>query len=185
MNDPAASDDEVVFDSMMASLDAPVAVITTAARGEQAGCLIGFQTQCSISPRCFSIWLSKANYTYRVGLHAEYFAVHWLTEDDHAIAELFGARTGDEVDKFEHCEWEAGPADVPLLKACPNHVVGRRVALLSESSDHVCIIVEPVLVSGGTFRPLRLSAVHDLDPGHSVEERPKPPSQRAAPSSGS
>ena len=181
MNGSGARDDDL-FDEMMTSLDAPMAVVTTAARGEQAGCLIGFQAQCSISPRRFAIWLSKANYTYRVGLHSDHFAVHWLTEQDVAIAELFGGSTGDEIDKFERCRWTTGPGDVPVLDACPNHVVGRRVALLAESSDHVCIILEPVLVSGGRFHPLRISAVNYLDPGHGVEERPKPPSQRAAPS---
>ena len=85
MDDTGASEDDV-FDAMMASLDAPMAVVTTASRGERAGCLIGFQAQCSISPRRFAIWLSKANYTYRVGLHSDHYAVHWLTEDDHAIA---------------------------------------------------------------------------------------------------
>jgi flavin reductase (DIM6/NTAB) family NADH-FMN oxidoreductase RutF len=179
MNSAAASDDDV-FDLMMTSLDAPVAVVTTAALGERAGCLIGFHAQCSISPRHSAIWLSKANYTYRVGLHADHFAVHWLTEEDRSVAELFGASTGDEIDKFAHCEWESGPADVPLLTACPNRMVGRRIALLSESSDHVCMVLEPVLVSGGRFRPLRLSAVSDIDPGHGVDERPEPPSQRAA-----
>jgi flavin reductase (DIM6/NTAB) family NADH-FMN oxidoreductase RutF len=176
--------DEDVFDAMMASLDSPLAIVTTAAQDERAGCVVGFHSQCSISPRRAVIWLSKANYTYRVGLHAEFFAVHWLTESDHDIATLFGTETGDEVDKFEQCEWRVGPGDVPLLQACPNYLLGRRVALLAESSDHVCMVLEPLEVAGGTFRPLRLSSVPDLTAGHTVDERPIPPTQRAARTTG-
>jgi flavin reductase (DIM6/NTAB) family NADH-FMN oxidoreductase RutF len=171
--------DEHVFDLTMASLDSPLAIVTTAARGERAGCVVGFHSQCSISPRRAVIWLSKANYTYRVGLHAELFAVHWLTEDDHAVAELFGTVSGDDLDKFARCEWRDGPDHVPLLNGCPNYLLGRRVALLAESSDHVCMVLAPIEVSGGSFRPLRLSAVRDLNAGHTVDERPIPPTQRA------
>lgn len=175
MND----DDQKAFDDIMASLDTPLAVVTTAAHGERAGCVVGFHSQCSITPRRSVIWLSKANYTYRVGLHAEVFAVHWLTDADHAIAELFGATSGDDVDKFARCAWSEGPDGVPLLDDCPNRLVGRRAALLSESSDHVCIVLEPQLVVGGSFRPLRLSAVGDLTAGHPVDDRLMPPTQRA------
>jgi flavin reductase (DIM6/NTAB) family NADH-FMN oxidoreductase RutF len=173
-------DEQQAFDAIMGSLDTPLVVVTTAAREERAGCVVGFHSQCSITPRRAAIWLSKANYTYRVGLHTEVFAVHWLTETDHSIAELFGTVTGDEVDKFARCGWSEGPEGVPLLDDCPNRMVGRRVAMLVESSDHVCILLEPLLVSGGSFRPLRLSAVSDLDAGHPVDERLMPPTQRAA-----
>ena len=175
MND----DEQAAFDAIMGSLDTPLVVVTTAAQEERAGCVVGFHSQCSITPRRSAIWLSKANHTYRVGLHAEVFAVHWLTEADHSIAELFGTVSGDEVDKFERCRWTEGPEGVPLLDDCPNYLVGRRAALLVESSDHVCIVLEPLLVAGGSFRPLRLSAVSDLDAGHTVEERPIPPTLRA------
>ena len=177
MND----DDEQTFDAIMASVDAPVVVVTTAAHDERAGCVVGFHSQCSIAPRRAVIWLSKANYTYRVGLHAEVFAVHWLTESDYSIAELFGTMSGDDVDKFAQCAWTEGPDGVPLLDDCPNYMIGRRVALLIESSDHVCAVLEPMRVSGGPFRPLRLSAVGDLTAGHTVDERLMPPTQRASP----
>ena len=172
-------DEEQAFDAIMASLDTPLVVVTTAAHGERAGCVVGFHSQCSITPRRAVIWLSKANYTYRVGLHADVFAVHWLTESDHSLAELFGTVSGDDVDKFGQCAWTEGPDGVPLLADCPNRMVGRRAALLVESSDHVCVVLEPLLVSGGSFRPLRLSDVSDLDAGHPVDERLMPPTQRA------
>lgn len=174
MSDPGAA-----FDTVMASLDTAMSVVTTHAGGERAGCLIGFQAQCSIEPRRYVVWLSKANHTYRIALRAEHLAVHFLIEDDRDLAELFGALSGDDVDKFSRCGWTEGPGGVPVLDRCPNHLVARKVAVLDEGSDHVCVVVEPVAVhTSGAFRPLRLSQVADVDPGHGHEERPHPPTER-------
>lgn len=174
------TDVEVVFAGLMACLDPAMSVVTTAAGGEQAGCLVGFQAQCSIDPPRYVVWLSKANHTYRVGLRASHVAVHLLTEDDLDVAERFGTLSGDDVDKFDGLDWAPGPGGAPVLARCPHRLVGRKVALLDEGSDHVCIVVEPVeVVSEGPFAPLRLSAVAHLDPGHEAEERPHPPTERS------
>jgi flavin reductase (DIM6/NTAB) family NADH-FMN oxidoreductase RutF len=160
---------------LTSNLDAPLVVVTTTNGRERSGCVVGFHTQCSIEPGRFAVWLSKANLTYRVGLLAEHFAVHFLTEDDHDVAALFGEETGDEVDKFARCEWQPGVGGVPLLAACPHRFVGRRVALLDEGGDHVCTVLEPIEVSSpGPFRPLRHSHVTGLDAGHPAEDRPRP-----------
>ena len=63
------------FDSLMASLDPPMVVVTAAAGGERAGCLVGFHSQSSIEPARCCVWLSKANHTYRVAL----LAAHWAS----------------------------------------------------------------------------------------------------------
>jgi flavin reductase (DIM6/NTAB) family NADH-FMN oxidoreductase RutF len=165
---------------LTSQLDAPLVVVTTTDGRERGGCVVGFHTQCSIEPGRFAVWLSKANHTYRVGLLAERFAVHFLTDADHEVAALFGEQTGDEMDKFAACEWQPGDGGVPLLDACPNRFVGRRVALLDEGSDHVCMVLEPIEVSSsGPFRPLRHSQVTDLDAGHPAEDRPRPRSLEA------
>ncbi len=156
----------------MASLDGAMSVVTTAAGGERAGCLVGFQCQCGIEPPRYAVWLSKANRTYRVGLLATHLAVHLLTEDDGDLAEHFGVETGDEVDKFAGVRWTAGPGDVPLLERLPNRLVGRRVTLLDDGGDHVCVVLEPEAAdSTGGFRPLRLADVAHLDAGHAATER--------------
>lgn len=161
--------DGAALDRMMAALDAPMVVVTAAARGERAGCMVGFHSQSSIEPRRCALWISKANHTYRVALLATHLAVHALTADDHDLAELFGGRTGDEVDKFARTPWIPGPGGVPLLDRCPHRAVVRRVALLDEGGDHVCITGEPVAASSrGPFTPLRLHDVDDIAPGHPV-----------------
>jgi flavin reductase (DIM6/NTAB) family NADH-FMN oxidoreductase RutF len=172
----------VDFDSLVTRLDVPMSVITAAAGDERAGCLIGFHAQCSIHPGRYAVWLSKANHTFRVALMAGHLGVHFLDRSDRDLAELFGTLTGDDVDKFSRCEWETGAQGVPLLVRCPNRMVVRRTTMLDEGSDHVCVVTEPIeaSVGDGPFTPLRLSDVDDLVPGHPVDDRPRPPTERGS-----
>ena len=169
------------FDELATSLDPPMVIVTTAVDDERAGCLVGFHAQVSIDPRRYAVWLSKANHTFRVALLARTLAVHFLTGDDHDLADLFGTRSGDEVDKFGECAWLPTDEGPPVLKRCPNHMLVRRIGLLDDGGDHVCFVTEPIEVrTTGPFTPLRLSEVGDLVAGHTVDERPVPPTERAA-----
>jgi flavin reductase (DIM6/NTAB) family NADH-FMN oxidoreductase RutF len=174
------SGSEDAFGVLMASLDTAMSVVTTVSGDERAGCLIGFQAQSSIEPARFVVWLSKANHTCRVALHAEHLAVHFLTADDTDLAELFGTLSGDDVDKFGRCAWRPGPSGVPLLDRCPNRLVLARHVVVDEGGDHVCLVGRPVaMASAGPFTPLRLAGVSHLTAGHAVAERPRPPTERA------
>ena len=106
------------FDAIVADLDGPAYVVTTAAAGERDGCLVALASQCSIDPPRFGVWLSKENRTYRIALSAPTLVVHLLRQGDHHLAHLFGAQTGDEVDKFEGIEWRPGPDGCPVLARC-------------------------------------------------------------------
>ena len=164
------SDD--AFDTLMASADPPLVVVTTAAEDERAGCLVGFHVQSSIDPQHYCVWLSKANHTYRVGLRAKHFAVHFLTSEDLQIAERFGTVSGEDTDKFEGLDVELDEHGVPMLTACPNRLSLERIALLDEGSDHVCLTNRVISSrSGGRFEPLRVSSAIHLDPGHDSDER--------------
>jgi flavin reductase (DIM6/NTAB) family NADH-FMN oxidoreductase RutF len=155
-------------------------VVTTAVDGERGGCLVGFHSQCGIEPERYAVWLSKANHTYRLVLRSAYLGVHFLTDDDHDLARLFGTVSGDDTDKFADVECAEGPDGVPLLAGCAHRFVLRRRTLLDDGSDHVCFTGD-ILASGppAAFTPLRLSAVRDLDAGHDADERPSPPTERA------
>src|SRR4051794_18406501 len=169
------------FDSLMASLDGPMAVVTTAVAGERAGCLVGFHAQSSIEPPRYCLWLSKANHTYRVALRSTHLAVHYLSSSDMNLARRFGTLTGDTTDKFEGLPWVAGPGGAPILTSCPNRLTVKRIALLDEGGDHVCVVTQSVKADyGGPFEPLRLSHASHLQPGHESEERHNPPTERAA-----
>ena len=177
--------DRDAFDSIMASLDAPMVVVTTATEHERAGCLVGFHSQCSIEPLRYAVWLSKANHTCRVALHATHLAVHYLREDQRDLAALFGELSGDDVDKFDRIATTDGPHGIPLLDDCPDRILFRRTSFLEEGSDHICFMLEPVEAwssvgsSEGTPRLLQ-SAVEDLTAGHTAEERPDPTEERAS-----
>lgn len=164
------------FDALVASFDAPMVVVTAAAGGERDGCLVGFHAQASIGPPQYAVWLSKANRTYEVAMAATHLGVHALTERDRPLAERFGSLTGDDVDKFAGLEVVAGAGDAPVLLACRHRMVVRRLSTLDDGGDHVCMVTEPVSVeAGGSFTPLRLSAVTDVDPGHEADEAPRLP----------
>ena len=169
------------FGELMANLDPAMAIVTTVLGDQRAGCLVGFHAQCSIDPPRYVVWLSKANHTYRVGLLAPRFAVHFLGEADRDLAELFGGTSGDDVDKLSRCDWHPGPDGVPLLDRVPNRLIGRRGAELDEGSDHVCLVIELDHVDRGPppLRPLRLSMVDDIEPGHGAGDRPVPAEERS------
>jgi alkanesulfonate monooxygenase SsuD/methylene tetrahydromethanopterin reductase-like flavin-dependent oxidoreductase (luciferase family) len=106
------------FEAIVADLDGPAYVVTTAAGAERDGCLVGFALQCSIKPPRFAVWLSKENRTYRIAQSAATLVVHLLRQGDQDLAHLFGGETGDEVDKFEDVEWHPGPNGSPVLARC-------------------------------------------------------------------
>jgi flavin reductase (DIM6/NTAB) family NADH-FMN oxidoreductase RutF len=157
---------ESTFNSLVGDLDYPMFIVTAAAQGERAGCLIGFATQASIDPSRFLVCLSHENRTYRVGRDAELLGVHFVPEDQAELAELFGGETGDEVDKFERCDWQPGPGGTPLLEACPNRFVGRVLERV-DAGDHDAVLLEPVVAERGTDSDeFKFHRAKRIDPGH-------------------
>jgi flavin reductase (DIM6/NTAB) family NADH-FMN oxidoreductase RutF len=156
------------MDKLTGELDYPMLIVTTTARGERAGCLVGFHTQCSIDPERWAVWISKANHTYGVAVDSTTIAVHFPSADDHDLAELFGSETEDEIDKFTRTEWRDGPHGVPLLTRCPNRFVGRVMDTIDNGGDHVCFVLDPLASweQQIPFRALTFQAVRDLEPGH-------------------
>jgi flavin reductase (DIM6/NTAB) family NADH-FMN oxidoreductase RutF len=155
------------WDEVTRLLDYPMYVVTVRAGDHRSGCLVGFATQVSIDPARFLVGLSKNNHTYRVAQHAERLAVHVLSSTDRDLAALFGAETGDDIDKFNRCDWQDGPDRVPVLDAALAWFSG---PILEQYplGDHVGFVIEPdaAEVRQGEADLLKLSAVTDLDPGH-------------------
>lgn len=164
-----------VFGTLMSGLDPPLVVVTAAAAGERAGCLVSFHTQSSMAPQRYCVFLSKANHTYGVALRASHLAIHFLAVGDLPLAELFGSQTGDTVDKFADLPVTEGPGGVPLLTQCPHWLAARRIALLDDGGDHVTVLTEPVAASAsGPFSPLRVAQAGHIRPGHDARERHDP-----------
>lgn len=157
---------ERTFQELVAQLDYPMFIATVAAGGERAGCLIGFATQCSIHPPRFLAGISDKNRTFRVAGGAESMAIHMVPQDANDLAELFGGETGDEIDKFERCDWHEGPGGVPLLDRCPNRFVGR-IAERIDFGDHVGMVLEPFFAEEDEEAgQLGFHRAKRIDPGH-------------------
>ncbi|MET9494107.1 flavin reductase family protein [Streptomyces sp. NPDC006552] len=130
------------FDGFTALVDSPVYVVTTAAGGKRAGCLVGFAAQCSLAPARFAVWLSTENHTYRLARTAQTLAVHLLDRRGHALAERFGGLCGAREDKFAGVDWSEGPGGVPVLGGALAWFAGP-VHGRFDGGDHVAFLVEP------------------------------------------
>jgi len=165
--DPADDGDEVPFETVAELLDYPVLVVTTAAGGQQAGCLVGFATQVSISPARYLVGMSEQNHTFRISARATHVVVHVLGPEQRALAELFGGQTGDETDKLARCSWRPGPGGAPILDDVAGWFSGRILERLP-LGDHVGLLLEPgagrVLQSGTGV--LSLNDVRGIQPAH-------------------
>lgn len=160
------------FDTLMESVDTPLVVVTTAAEGTLAGCVVGFHSQSSIEDEGYSFWLSKANHTYRTSLRSSHFAVHFLTTQHLDLAERFGTHTSEETDKFAGLDVDLDDHGVPVIRGCPHRLLLDRIAVLDDGGDHVCVTTRVrAAESSGPFTPLRLSDAAHFEPGHDAEER--------------
>jgi flavin reductase (DIM6/NTAB) family NADH-FMN oxidoreductase RutF len=141
-------------------------IATTTDGRERSGCLIGFATQCSVDPPRFLACLSEHNHTWRVAQDAEVLIVHLVPSGATDLAELFGAETGDEVDKFAQVDWHEGPGGAPVLDRCENWFAGRILAR-HDVGDHTAHLLEPYEAeTDGGERGLTFRTVRDLEPGH-------------------
>ncbi|MFE1249292.1 flavin reductase family protein [Streptomyces sp. NPDC058735] len=160
-----------VMDAFVDRLDPDMCLVTAVARGERAGCLVGFASQCSMRPVRFVVWLSELNDTFRVARSAEFLAVHLLTRDQHDLAALFGGHTGDEEDKFRDVALREAYGGAVVLEDAAAWFVGRIVTRCG-GGDHIGFVLDPVERGGRTCdaRPLmRLSDTLDIAPGHPVD----------------
>ena len=154
------------FASLVSHLDYSLFIVTAAHRGERAGCLIGFASQVSIHPPRFLACLSVKNRTYRVAGHADTLVVHPVPEDAEDLALLFGGETGDEIDKFERCQWTPGPGDAPVLAELENWFAGRVLERI-EFGDHIGFLLQPTEVSNEDSKePFTFRRGRWIDPGH-------------------
>jgi flavin reductase (DIM6/NTAB) family NADH-FMN oxidoreductase RutF len=114
--------------------------------------------------------LSKENRTYRIALSAATLVVHLLRQGDQDLAHLFGAHTGDEVDKFRQIEWRPGPDGCPVLARC-DWFAGSIIERL-DTGDHVAFVLAPH--DGQCERPgtrqLGMHAIGDIEAGHPIPE---------------
>jgi len=155
------------FEQLVGLLNYPMFVVTARADDTMAGCLVGFASQTSINPPRFLVGLSKKNHTFRVATDASHLAVHVFAREQFDVVELFGSKTGDEINKFDRCSWHLGPAGTPILDDAAAWFVGKIVDRFS-LGDHVGHLLEPV--DGRPPHELEhwvsFGDVQELQPGH-------------------
>ena len=154
------------FEAFVSALDYSMVVVTVSRRGQRAGCLVGFSTQCSIQPPRFVVCISKANATARIARRARDVGVHQLGAGQEDLARLFGEQSGDWADKFGSCRWHVDAHDVPVLDDAPAWFIGRVVSRV-RFGDHTALVLAPV--TGGRRRadaPFMLAAAKSLEAGH-------------------
>ncbi|EHN78246.1 oxidoreductase [Streptomyces coelicoflavus ZG0656] len=160
------------MDVFLDRVDPDMCVVTAAAGGRRAGCLVGFSSQCSIRPVRYAVWISDVNRTFRVARLADVLAVHLLARDQRETAELFGGRSGDDVDKFRRVRWREAYGGAVVLEDAEAWFVGR-VVERTPGGDHVGFVLEPVewgvrgRTAGGPL--LRLADARTIRPGHPVD----------------
>lgn len=146
-------------------LDAPIVVVTTADRGDSAGCLVEFSAQVSMDPQRYLVAISPKNATFRIACRADRIAVHLLSRDQLGLARLFGETTGDSVDKFGLCAWTRVDG-VPVLDAAPAWFVGR-VLHQWPLGDHVGFLLGFLRgTASAVASPLTASDVKGLSAAH-------------------
>jgi flavin reductase (DIM6/NTAB) family NADH-FMN oxidoreductase RutF len=163
------ADTSSIFLKLAGSLDYPLFIVTAADGKRREGCVIGFATQCSFHPTRFLVCLSRENRTYRLALEVDALAVHLVPRTQVALLELFGGETGDEVDKFERCDWHPGPRGLPILDGCPSWFAGT-ISARHDLGDHVGFLLDPFEVRYESGEEIvYFQAVKDLiEPGHPV-----------------
>jgi flavin reductase (DIM6/NTAB) family NADH-FMN oxidoreductase RutF len=153
------------FERLVATLDYPLYVVTTAVEKRPAGCLVGFGTQCSIHPPRFLACISDKNHTFLLARHAGVLAVHFIEDRNRHIAELFGGETGDAVDKFARVRWHYAHG-VPILDDCERWFVGT-VLEQRTLGDHVGFLLEPFdTEQQAASEQLTYQHARDIEPGH-------------------
>lgn len=157
------------FQQLVAGLDYPMAIVTTAVSGgdrRPSGCLVGFSSQSSLEPPLYTVWISRRNHTHGPALAADHLGVHFPDRAQLALAHLFGEETGDEIDKFDHCRWHEGPHGVALLDDCGTWFIGA-VQERHRTGDHTAVVLAPVAGEvWESWRPLGFQAVKGFQAGH-------------------
>ena len=128
-----------------------VTVITTRQPdGTPRGFTANSFTSVSLDPPLLLVCLAKTAHSADAFANAPHFAVNILAEDQKAVSGLFASRAPD---KFDHCAWTPGPADMPLIDGslaqftCANHQ-------LVDAGDHLILIGRVVDFATAEGQPL-------------------------------
>lgn len=160
------------YDEVVGLVDPTAIIVTVIAHGERAGCLVTFNSPCSIAPPQYAVWLAHTNRTYDLAMDADSLVVHLLTPADRPLAELFGGVSSRECDKFADVKWDDAGDGTPVLPVHGGWLHGRIVSTM-RGGDHTCFVLSPTRAHKAPGRAvaadsLRLRDVGDIKAGNPV-----------------
>ncbi|MDO9538359.1 MAG: flavin reductase family protein [Thermoplasmata archaeon] len=134
----------------------PVAIITVNDGKKINGMTAAWVTQISIEPPILCVSISPKRHTWKMLAKVEYFGVCMLAEGQEKIANVFGTKSGNNVDKFGMMDIAPfmGAHKVPLI---PDSLAGFvcRKSHQVEQGDHFALFGEVVEAwKGPEKRPL-------------------------------
>jgi flavin reductase (DIM6/NTAB) family NADH-FMN oxidoreductase RutF len=128
-----------------------VTVITTRQPdGTPRGFTANSFTSVSLDPPLLLVCLAKTAHSADVFATAPHFAVNILAEDQKAVSGLFASRAPD---KFDHCAWTSGHADLPLIDGALAQFAAARHQLV-DAGDHLILIGRVEAFQTGEGQPL-------------------------------
>ncbi len=149
--------------------------VVTAASGDKSnGQIANAVMQVCADPPRVVVCIHKDNLTHQYIRESGAYGVSILGEDvPMTFIGLFGFKSGRDVDKLSQCNWEKGPAGVPLVTDHALSVLDARVISEADAGTHTMFVGEVVsarkLASGV---PLTYAAYHQLKKGKSPKHAP-------------
>lgn len=149
------------FDRLHGADDPTLVIVTVQDRaGRRGGCLVSRHSRAGTDPASTALWIERGGHTEEVLRDATHLAVHHLAAGDEPLADDFGSSSGHDGDELDRHATSAGPFGVPFLQVCRTRVAARVVARHDDAGDHLCVVVEPLVVElVEPFVPLRASAL--------------------------
>ena len=160
------------LDALMDRLNNTACVVTTAYKGQLAGCFVTFVTGCSLEPPRLLVLTSHENLTHELVKRSGVMTVHLVPRGREEWIRHFGYQSGRDVDKFANLDWEAGVTGSPILPDALGHVEGR-VLNSMDCGDHTARLLEPVVARLRDFDVVPLTTFEILARG--LEEPRVPP----------
>ncbi len=128
---------------IMSTKNYDLIVLTTRLNEVINGITIAWAMQTSIKPPLMTVALSPKRFSYNLVVESNIFALNYISKDRKDIIELFGYKSGRQVDKFENIEYFESQTGSPILKDAAAYL-DCKVVDIYHSGDHDLFVGEVV-----------------------------------------
>lgn len=145
--------DAADFRHIMGQFVTGVAIVTTfSSDAKPVGLTVNSLTSVSLDPPGLLFCLDKKSSSLTSFLGTETFAVHFLSESQEDLSNLFASKNPE---KFEGLAWETGTLNTPVIKGCMGVLECERKDIYP-GGDHMILLglVENIQTGQGEATPL-------------------------------